>query len=422
MANIYYKIESCFDGNGEYIPPVEVSAAELTPDDHEALFRFLRSDLSLIDESMNDFLGALNLETLEINKANIKKNRQKVYDALASVHPYYRFGGSAAYETNRAVRLGLNILLYNGGYGRAALLTKERYFEILVALSSDDAKFWNDTDFFDSLYEEYKDFNPTDVDYFEDRPNYTFPALQKAKDTLRQMMFWIFDFSVAELSHLTVYQRAHLYDNIFYGQYLPVLELKKTYSFAPEDGRQSMGILDFADEDDALAVFQLHNNSGAFGVENDTPFPDIMKTLIDSVTKTASTPVRELCEIDELEQLLILEVMGMLDQNIIVKRCRYCENYFLAENMKNEYCTGTAKGEKRPCSEIGSARTYQNRVKNDEVKVLFQRAYKTHFARIKKGKMTQSDFYAWSIEARQKMDDVREGKLGMDEYEAWLKV
>ena len=422
MANVYYKIESCADSDGEYNQPVEINAAELTPDTHEALFRFLRTDLSVLDNALTDFLCEVNPETLEIEEKGVKKKRQTVYEALESIHPYYRFGGSAAYEANRAVRLGLNILLYNNGHGKKALLQKEKYLELIVALSSDDAKFWNDTDYIDRMYENYKAFSPADAYHFENKPGYTFPVLQKTQDTLRQMMFWIFDFSVVELSHLTVYQRANLYDNIFYGKYLPVLELKKTYSFAPEDGRQSMGVLDFADEDEAITVFQLHNNSRSFDIENNTPFPDIINTLIDGVTKTTSTPVRELCEINELEQLLILEAMEMLDQNIIVKRCRLCGNYFIAENMKNEYCQSYAQGEKRPCSEIGSARTYQNRVKNDEVKVLFQRAYKTHFARIKKGKMTQSDFYAWSIEARQKMVEVREGKLGMDEYEAWLKV
>ena len=123
-----------------------------------------------------------------------------------------------------------------------------------------------------------------------------------------------------------------------------------------------------------------------------------------------------------LEQLLTLELMDMLDQNIIVKRCRYCGNYFIAENMKNEYCGGIAQGEKRPCSEIGSARTYQNRVKKDEIYTLYQRAYKTHFARIKKKKMTQTEFNTWAIEAKQKMGDVREGRLGMTEYAEWLKV
>ena len=421
MANIYYKIESCFDSDGEYNQPVEISAAELTPNTHEALFSFLRFDLLALDKAMTDFLGAFNPKTFEIEKKDTKKKRQKVYDALKSIHPYYRFGGSAAYETNRSAQLGLNMLLYNNGHGKKALLSKEKYLELLVAISSDDAKFWGD-EHKDELYRQYKSFSLADANFEGDTPGYTFPALRKAKENIQKMLFWIFDFSIAELAHLTVYQRAHLYDNIFHGGFLPVLEVEKTYSFAPEGERQNMGVLDFADEDDALAVFQLHNSSYAFDVENNTPFPDIMKTLIDGVTKANATPIRELCEINELEQLLTFEVMGMLDQNIIVKRCRYCGNYFLAENMKNEYCQGYAQGEKRPCSEIGSARTYQNRVKNDEVKTLFQRAYKTHFARIKKKKMTQAEFNIWSIEARQKMTDVREGRLGMDEYEAWLKV
>ena len=91
MANVYYKIESCADSDGEYNFPTEINAAELTPDTHEALFRFLRTDLSALDNALTDFLGAVNPETLEIEKKDIKKKRQKMYDALRDVHPYYRF-------------------------------------------------------------------------------------------------------------------------------------------------------------------------------------------------------------------------------------------------------------------------------------------------------------------------------------------
>lgn len=57
--------------------------------------------------------------------------------------------------------------------------------------------------------------------------------------------------------------------------------------------------------------------------------------------------------------------------------------------------------------------------------MLHQRAYKTHFARIKNGKskkkMSQNEFQMWAIEAKQKLDATRAGQLSIEEIQQWLK-
>ena len=421
MANVYYAIESSFDNEGYHDLPHQVSAEKLTPSSHEPLFNFLRHDLSALDKAMYGLLGLLDTDTLEIDEKNKEKKLQKVYDTLKEVHPYYRCGATASFEVNKAVRLCLNLLLYDKGYSGDRLLSKDKYIEILGGLSSRDFKYY-DTEYLDGLYDEYTEFNPLDVDYETDETGHTFPKILDAKRNAQMMLFWIFDFSVPELAHLTVYQRAYLYDSVFNGEFSPVLEVKKNVNFNASDRLHEAAFLDFRDEDDMAAVFHLHNNSYSSDSDNNIPFPAVMNDIMAGVQKITGSPVREICEIDSLEQLLSLELVDMLDQNIIVKRCKYCGNYFIAENLKNEYCTGYAPNEKRPCSEIGSARAYQNKVKKDEVQALFQRSYKTHHARVKKGKMTNAEFYTWTIEAKQKTADVREGALEMEEYAEWLKI
>ena len=181
-------------------------------------------------------------------------------------------------------------------------------------------------------------------------------------------------------------------------------------------------IFEFDESQDRMDILHLHNNDYTFSSKNNIPFPKVMEGLIVETQQITGSPVSELCEIDDLKQLLSLELLNMLDQNIIVKRCKYCGSYFIAANLKNEYCDGYAPNEKKPCSEIGSARAYQNKQKKDEIYTVHQQAYKTHFARINKGKMTQAAFNTWTLEAKQKMADIREERLSMEEYIAWLKV
>jgi len=411
LANVYYKIDCGADG------PAYIAEEKLTPATHEALFSFLRFDFGLLDNAMSELLEILDVGTLNADTADKKDKLKKVYNILKDVHPYYRYGFNAEAEMNAAIQINLNFLLYNNGHGREQLLLKEKYLEILAGFLPHAIKRY-DGEYLDECYERYVEFKP--LDEIIEGTGYSFKKIFDAKDRVRRMLFWIFDFSVPELSHLTVYQRAHLYDSIFNDS--ADIELKKSYSFGLPEGRYGRAIFAFSDEDDQIAVFHMHNNDYRFDSENNAPFPEVVNDLISEALQVTSSPVSELCEINDLEELLNIELINMLDQNIIIKRCKYCGNYFVAENMKNEYCNGYAPNEKRPCTEIGSARAYQNKVKKDEIYTLFQRAYKTHFARIKKGKMTPAAFNIWSIEGKQKMADAREGKITTDEYLAWLKV
>ena len=50
---------------------------------------------------------------------------------------------------------------------------------------------------------------------------------------------------------------------------------------------------------------------------------------------------------------------------------------------------------------IGSRAGFRDKVKNNEVWQIHQRAYKKYFARTKKGTMTKTEFVAWAREAEE---------------------
>ena len=60
-------------------------------------------------------------------------------------------------------------------------------------------------------------------------------------------------------------------------------------------------------------------------------------------------------------------------------------------------------------------------MKEEDALNIYNRAYKTHHARIRNGKMTKSDFCVWSAEAKQKLNEVRAGQLDIAEFQKWLK-
>jgi len=110
----------------------------------------------------------------------------------------------------------------------------------------------------DEIYKIYAGFNPNNV---EDtgKVGYTFYKINETKRNIARMIFWIFDFSVPELSHLTVYQRAHLHDNIFIGGSLTMFEINKKYSFGGTHGGEP-DFMNYTDSQVGFDMFNLQNN------------------------------------------------------------------------------------------------------------------------------------------------------------------
>jgi len=182
--------------------------------------------------------------------------------------------------------------------------------------------------------------------------------------------------------------------------------------------------LDFmlADEDENKQADFYSHCYNINKTKGEVRFHDSIDSIINAIQQDKEDSLTETYNISDISQLLLMEIMGMITEQRTVKKCRLCNKYFIAENLKNEYCNRIPAGEKKPCSEIGSIRSYQNKVKSDIPLTLYQRAYKTHFARIKKKRMVQNAFHIWAINAKQKLDAVRAGEFSVDAFEKWLKI
>lgn len=88
----------------------------------------------------------------------------------------------------------------------------------------------------------------------------------------------------------------------------------------------------------------------------------------------------------------------------------------------NSYCDNLLKDEpNKTCRDVGSRRHYDDKCKNDPIWQTYNRAYKAHYARYMKKKMTISEFEKWSRFASSLRDKAIAGEIEFDRYYANIR-
>ena len=111
-----------------------------------------------------------------------------------------------------------------------------------------------------------------------------------------------------------------------------------------------------------------------------------------------------------LRDFLSAELGKTLMYGSCPKKCRNCGQWFFKERGTSfEYCAGPAPGEKgRTCREVGARASFGQKVKDNEVWKLHQRAYKKYYARVLKKTMSREEFQGWTREAEKLRDEALE--------------
>ena len=112
---------------------------------------------------------------------------------------------------------------------------------------------------------------------------------------------------------------------------------------------------------------------------------------------------------DRLLDFVYAEFMKGLQKGFVPKRCANCGRWFLQKpGATYAYCTDPAPGQDgKACREIGAVSSFKDKVANNEVWQVQQRAYKKYYARTMRKDMTKSEFEAWSRQAA----DLRDAAL-----------
>jgi len=134
-----------------------------------------------------------------------------------------------------------------------------------------------------------------------------------------------------------------------------------------------------------------------------------------------------LCEsyvFDRIGAFLYTDFFRGLKNNYVPKKCANCGRWFLLPHGKySDYCEKPLTDEpSKTCRDVSARKKYDDKCRTDPVWLAYNRAYKAHYARFMKKKMTNAEFEKWgtyAIELREKMIS---GQLDFVEYERLLKV
>ena len=154
----------------------------------------------------------------------------------------------------------------------------------------------------------------------------------------------------------------------------------------------------------SLERFQFHSQSTNF-------------ELIDSTTFT------EVLYPNDIYDIIDFLLRECIKREQSFKVCKSCGRYFVVTGHANsEYCNRLFKDTGKTCKEIGAVKVYQTKVNDNPAIKAYNKAYKTHFARVKYKRMTKEEFMAWAEIARDFRDKVLAGKMDLAEYMDWLKI
>ncbi|MBD5080667.1 MAG: hypothetical protein HDT44_02760 [Ruminococcaceae bacterium] len=133
-----------------------------------------------------------------------------------------------------------------------------------------------------------------------------------------------------------------------------------------------------------------------------------------------------LCEeigFNNLGSFLYYDFFNGIKQNYVPNRCRNCGKFFLIKgSWYYTYCDRKLRKEpSKTCRDVGSKRRYDDKCKNDPVWQTYNRAYKAHYARYMKKKMTVSEFEEWSRFASEIRDRALAGEIEFDKYYADIR-
>ena len=287
----------------------------------------------------------------------------------------------------------------------------------------------------------------------------------KTQESIKNMLYWILDVSTPHIGELTVDERAWIYGNIpsrnrsrnikvdkhLLLKPMPVYKKNiavenKTVGDYEDNDYEDKGYYlykrydryeneyDYSKEaDEAVRLQELFHPLGNLDVDNEDFTPDTLnalKNIVDYSKTVSNTKVFEEYEVSSLYQLLYLEILSMIRCKIHIKKCGFCDMYFVSKGKKKKYCSRVkiVNGKHRKCSDLSSQKSDKDRLVKDPYFKIYNRAYKTRHERISRlthieGRNREWEkLDMWKTEAKSKLDAVRSRELSVSDFEEWFGV
>ncbi len=422
--------------------------------DHQHLFSFVEADIVDVPKLFSEYFRSridshsLELKTGEIAEQESLQLANAIKKRMDDIHPFLSTNNYASVFPMLANHL--NYILIN----KDAKLAKEDYacmlshlVKPLITLGIEPLPpilVPTSGEFVSAYFSKYLDQNKKV--YSESGIKY----INNVQALAKRYLYWILDASSTRFGNLPIDDRSKLYSQIFrvrqLGSDMKLLQSfywsePHTYDYAGNNSEMRLLELFTQGVDPDEAVIQIQQeeqqrkeeyeaqkeNSQIFAellddtIALDSELADYLKTEIEKACDSKDAALFVQYEVQNFEQLIQLEVWLMINETAIVKRCRHCGHYFLTDKMSVDYCSRIAEGETQTCVVIGPKHTFSKLLTEDAALKAYNRTYKTFYARLRRGTVSEDKFSAWKTEARSRLEETRQGASSFEEYEAWLK-
>jgi len=157
------------------------------------------------------------------------------------------------------------------------------------------------------------------------------------------------------------------------------------------------------------------------------PYPCVPENLSDKKARDFilknNVEYKQTLEIPHMDGLIVFELLSVLTSGAMIKKCRFCGNYFIPQGRSDTlFCDRVAKGESKPCRLIGSLKLHKVTKNENPIHAAHQKAYRRMNAKCRTARITQTEFFDWSEEARAKRDLCLKGEFDFAEFSQWLEL
>ena len=128
-------------------------------------------------------------------------------------------------------------------------------------------------------------------------------------------------------------------------------------------------------------------------------------------------------DFDRLGAFLYEDFFRGLAEHFIPKQCSNCGKWFLIDaGIYSDYCENPlTEDETKTCRMVSARKKYDTKCKEDPIWLTYNRAYKAHYARYLKKKMTTAHFEQWSRYAVELREQAVRKEISFEEYVQTIK-
>ena len=196
-----------------------------------------------------------------------------------------------------------------------------------------------------------------------------------------------------------------------------ILRVKRTFEPFIEQIHSESRYLDNNETAQVLADFKDRPQYSLYPYERLEP-SGTMQLSYEVLKKRKTSELCQCYTFTTLGGYLYIELFKGLESHYLPKKCGYCGKYFLlTAGLFSDYCTREIEGmDGRICRDMGHRKKYADKVKTNPYWNIYSKAYKQHYARYMKKKMSQAEFSEWADYALELRGKAENGKIELEIY------